>query len=368
MNRFTIIASSVLLVLAACAKVTPVQPKDQEITFAVANYAQATKARSAFDTEQTFGTFAYWTPSNWYTDGTTHLFMNNEEIVYGGGVWAPVSPRFWPKSGRVSFASYAPYSTSGGKYGYGAAPAYSYDHQFTFADYTIVPEANVDLMIADDNNNKDCTNTTNTDGETVISGENVNDFKGVPTIFRHVLTQVRFLFWRTSFGNPNIEEAESWIELNLVQLVGMNDTNTFTDNTWDLDAATGKQTYTLYDGTETGGLKIARPGEEPTLAHDPMILLPQILQTRSEDGGAIVRSQQLVLTYSICTKFKSNPVVQRQEGLTASVTLGQGGLDEWHMNEDITYNVTISPITDTPITFDPAVADWTHLTGELSNE
>ena len=367
MNRFTIIASSALLVLAAsCAKVTPVQPADQEITFAVANLSQATKA-SAFDTEQTFGTFAYWTPSSWATDGTTHLYMNNEEIVYGGGVWAPVSPRFWPKSGKISFASYAPYSKSGGEKGFSAAPAYSYDHHFTFADYTVVPAADVDLMFADDNNNKDCTNTTNTDGTAVISGEGVNDFKGVPTLFRHALTQVRFVFQQKSFGNPSIEEGESWIELALVQLVGMNDTNTFTDNEWDLEVAQGKTTYTLYDGQGTSALKIAKEGEEPTLAHDPMILLPQILAAASEDGGVSVRSQQLMVSYNICTKFASNPVVQRQEGLTVSVPLYQGGLSEWLMNQDITYLVTISPVTDNPITFDPAVADWTNMTGEISN-
>ena len=367
MNRYTIIASSVLLVLAAsCAKVSPVLPQDQEITFAVANVAQATKA-TAFDTEKTFGTFAYWTPTDWATDGTTNLFMNNEEIANDGSVWASVSPRYWPKSGLISFASYAPYCKNGNENGFTAAPAYSYDHQFTFADYTIVPEANVDLMYADDANNKDCTNTTNTDGKTVVSGENdeVNDFTGVPTLFKHALTQVRFNFQRKPFDNPSLDEDESWIEVTSVRLSGLYNKNTFTDNTWDRAQATGEATYTLYEGEE--GLKIAKTDENPTLVGNPMILLPQILTTTGEDA-TVVGPQTLEVTYNICIKFDSNPVVQRQEGLTASVLLGEADLKDWEMNKDITYLVTISPYTDTPITFDPAVADWTHLTGELSNE
>lgn len=373
MNRIAIIASSVLLVLAACAKVTPVEPPgQQEITFTVANLAQATKA-SAFDPKKTFGTFAYWTPTNWATDGTTHLFMNNEEISNVGGVWAPADPHYWTKSGMISFASYAPYCEAKGTLGFTVAPAYSKDHHFTFTDYTIVDEADVDLMFADDYNNKDCTHTTNTTGEAVVSvdesGQEVNNFKGVPTLFRHALTQVRFTFRQKAYGNTSVDEENSWIEVAHVELLDLHNKNTFTDNTWDLSTAEGEVSYLLLDGENDAAVKIAKASEgNPTLIGNPLIVLPQSLLSVVENEYSY-GPQMLKVTYNICTKFKSNDTVQRQDGFTVMVPLGsEDRLTDWEMNQDITYLVTINPFSDDPVSFDPAVADWTIVNGELAVE
>lgn len=373
MKRFTIIASSVLLVLASCAKVAPVSPPDQEITFTVANLAQATKA-SAFNPKETFGTFAYWTPTNWATDGTTHLFMNNEEISYDGGVWAPADPHYWTKSGMISFASYAPYCAEAGKLGFTVAPAYSKDHKFTFKDYTIVSTTDVDLMIADDNNNKNCTQETNTTGTSVVSidenGNQVNNFKGVPTLFTHALSRVRFVFQQKLYGNPSVEEENSWIEVTSVEVLNLFNKNTFTDNQWDMTAAQGNVAYAYLAATENP-VKIAKASAgTPTQVGEPKIVLPQILATVNDDDDDQpvynYGNQTLRVYYNIHTKFKSNPTVQVQSGLTEDVVLGKVGLNEWKMNQDITYRVTISPYTTDPITFDPAVTDWTLSSGELS--
>lgn len=374
MNRFTIIASSVLLVLAACAKVTPVSPPDQEITFTVANLAQATKA-SAFNPEESFGTFAYWTPNSWWYDEDPSLFMNNEKIsLLSGGVWAPADPHYWTKSGTISFASYAPYCAAKGTLGFTVAPAYSRDHHFTFTDYTIVDETNVDLMIADDSSNKNCTQATNTSGEAVVSideeGNEVNSFKGVPTLFTHALSRVRFVFQQKLYGNPSVEEENSWIEVTSVEVLNLFNKNTFTDNKWNLAAAQGNVAYAYLAVTENP-VKIAKASAgTPTQVGEPKIVLPQILATVNDDDDDQpvynYGNQTLRVYYNIHTKFKSNPTVQVQSGLTEDVVLGKVGLDKWEMNQDITYRVTISPYTTDPITFDPAVTDWTLSSGELS--
>lgn len=370
MKKYLIFAAAALLALAACSKVTPVEQPDQAITFQVVNHVQRTKANTAFDIQKKFGTFGYWTATDWDTDGDANKIFDNLPVKHDNGVWGFETTQYWPKSGKISFASYAPYV------GDVDWLSYSKEGGFMFDGYVIADNADVDLMIADDENNKDCTKETNADGQTVISGTNTNNFTGVPTLFVHVLSQLNFQFQQKRYNNESVTEDLSFITVKKVELVSLYNESTFVLRGWEsLDdqdpEAKGEATYTVYD--EEDGTVINKepevteeqpnPTPDPTSLGDPKIVLPQILKS----GDGVVGPQILKITYDITTKYVSNTTPQVQEDVVTSVNLGNGTLTQWLQNQNITYLVTISPYSDDPITFDPAVAPWAEdISGTIS--
>ena len=366
MKKYILIASAALLALAACTKVTPVDQPEQAINFQVVNYLQTTKANTAFPTDVKFGTFGYWTATDWATNKDANRIFNNLPVKYANSVWAFETPQYWTKSGKISFASYAPYAE-------GATwLAYSYAHGFTFTNYVISDDADIDLMIADDANNKDCTKETNADGQTVISGTNTNNFKGVPTLFVHVLSQLNFAFQQKLYNNDNVTESASKITVKKVELVGLYNKSTFTDKKWDSTAdapaaTSGEASYVIYNNTTGTAINKENNDNGPTTLGDPIIVLPQILKTGTGDN-AVIGPQILKITYDITTKYVTNDTPQVEENIVTSVKLGDGTLAKWLQNQNITYTVTISPYSDNPITFDPAVAPWDEVTGTIDVE
>ena len=127
MKRLFIISAAALALMASCAKVEPVVT-DQPFTFAVANYAQQTRAE-AYSTDDTFGVYAYWTSENWETDGTTNSFMTNDKVFYSPeyaqGQWGTRAKYYWPRTGKLTFACYSPYTAQGNEKGYSGVPAFN---------------------------------------------------------------------------------------------------------------------------------------------------------------------------------------------------------------------------------------------------
>ena len=103
MKKTILLASVMLLVLAACSKVSPAGDADEqrEIGFRAARYV--TKADF---TNESFGTYAWFTADN---GSENEPFMVNERVGLVGGKWMPVNSRYWPKSGYIDFISYSPY-------------------------------------------------------------------------------------------------------------------------------------------------------------------------------------------------------------------------------------------------------------------
>lgn len=110
-----------LLALASCSKVVPMtgEAGDQAVTFQVAGYAAGTKANVSlaeeFNSFHTYGIFHSTDPNadenQWFMraeEGDDH----GEEVVATGEypnvtLWSPAHPYYWPKTGNVSFYSYA---------------------------------------------------------------------------------------------------------------------------------------------------------------------------------------------------------------------------------------------------------------------
>ena len=60
-------------------------------------------------------------------------------------------------------------------------------------------------------------------------------------------------------------------------------------------------------------------------------------------------------------KYNSAPDVWATEEAVSAVRLNNGTITSWQDNQNITYRISINPYNTLPITFDPAVVDWTDV-------
>ena len=343
MKKTIIIALAAVVALASCTKVEKKEvAKETPMTFKVINYLQQTKANTAY-TGDAFGTFAFWTATNWETDGDANVYMNNDKIIYGPdyaqGEWGPEDARYWTKTGCITFASYSPYTT-GSDNGFSEIPVFTKEKGFVFNNYTVPINGDVDLMVADliadqSKNNPEYMLSQNTDG--------------VPTLFRHVLSQIAFKFKTNENPNPNVEESE--IVIKSVTIKNINNEGTYTQN--DTDVWSGQSGSEDYELNPTTSPITVKPGDDPASTEvENVILLPQELT----DGG-----QQIEIEYTIRTKYASNDEWV-EENITTTVDLVTPEIPEWDPNESVVYTITINPVdtsAENAILFDPAVAEWT---------
>ena len=384
MKKYFIIAVTALAALAACSKneVNDSRP-DSLIRFSVVNHLQRTKAPTAgleYPKGVPFGTHAWWTQNNWtgVAADQTYVFMDNQEVAYNSTnkEWAPTQAFYWTKTGYTTFASYSPYTADGTDNGYSAVPTYDVAKGFLFTNYTIVDGTNVDLMYS--NLAANCTKDTNTDGALVTDDTTPEGaFTGVPTIFNHALCQIGFAFRTIGRKNPNVEDIK--IVLKDVDIVNINKKGSFTqipasgakwtsDHTVAADLASYDYApaspieLSLIDNTAAN---VASTTNYTALA-TTRILLPQVLEDDDDptdltvDPIATTSDQKLVVSYTIKIKYASATEWATEEAVSA-VRLNNGTITSWQDNQNITYRISINPYNTLPITFDPAVVDWTDV-------
>lgn len=392
MKKYLIIALAAIVTMA-CTRVETVDTTpDTPIRFAVVNHLQQqqTKATTglAYPTSVPFGTFAWWTEGNWAdaTNPKDYVFMDNEQVSYQATpkVWAPSQTYYWTKTGKLTFASYSPY-TDGTDKGFSAVPVYDVTKGFLFNDYTVVNTTDIDLMYA--NLAADCTQNSNGSGSMVYdgtTGENGTDhgYSGVPTIFNHALCQLGFEFRSLGNLNPNVDKII--IDLTKVEIANIDKTGSFTQIPAVTTPATPRwatnhtaTAVTSYDFSPSAAISMEvkpdntenRASVTYTSTGVSRILLPQILQDDDDltdatvDPIATTTDQKLVLTYNIKSHYKNTAadVFAVENDVKTTVRLYKGNIAEWKENQNITYRITINPYSSDTITFDPAVIDWTDV-------
>ena len=343
MKKSLIIVLPVLAACVACAKVDVQQEEERPVTFNVVNYLQQTRANTAYSTENTFGTYAYFTPTDWKTDGTGTPFYENEEVKYGPdyapGEWGTEGRFFWPKVAKLTFASYSPYvnSSTASSMGFSDVPTFSQVRGFVFSRYAVVPDADVDLMVADL-----VIDQTANRNEYALS----SNTEGVPTLFRHVMTQVALTFKCGENFNPGVDGSE--IVIKRVRLTGIREVGDFSQNGLPMwTRQSGSAEYEFNPDSEGSHIIMSDPSKVYQPAVSSFILLPQELT----EGG-----QRLELVYSIRTSYDGSWT--EESDMTATVDLVTDAIPTWSPNMSIVYNITIDPISKDPILFDPAIADW----------
>ena len=368
MKKYILLAVAALTLSAACTKVETVAP-DQKIAFDVVNYATQTRANSVFADEwanATFFTNAWFYPTP--NDAPQH-YMNNVEIKLTEGAWQPDEAYYWPRTGTINFFSYASKNALGNEVDPGNA---AYGTTFKIADHTVVADDNIMIADAVYNAGK---NDHNVDGNLIVTGENqTNNYTGVPTLFRHLLSQVSVnvkLATRKDIKGTNSFEAT--LTSATVKNVAKKGTLELTAGR---SAAAGLATVAwtpASDGTQVGWtLPATAVTEDITLTVPNTVLVINATNKESENvnllnnrsvlpqtltAGDPATTTVVALEIAFQLVTKHGTTAYATENVTLTANLYSAAVPSWNMNQRVTYNVTIDPVGET-ITFDPAVAEW----------
>lgn len=187
-----IVLFSAVAALAACSKnevVPAVSCENVEISYKVAPRTKADP--QTFDTKNVFASWAYYLPSgkNWETnfkEAQIYIGKDGEEgatISYGNNVWKDqTTSYYWPKEGSLTFFAYSLNSNSlTDKSGTDTHfTCLNHDSQYgIFGSLNLDTHPNTDFLVADIASDK-------------TANENVYNFNGVPTLFKHKLSRVKF--------------------------------------------------------------------------------------------------------------------------------------------------------------------------------
>ena len=187
-----IVLFSAVAALAACSKnevVPAVSGENVEISYKVAPRTKADP--QTFDTKNVFASWAYYLPSgkSWETnfkEAQIYIGKDGEEgatISYGNSVWKDqTTSYYWPKEGNLTFFAYSLNSSSlTDKSGTDTHfTCLNHDSQYgIFGTLNLDTHPNTDFLVADIASDK-------------TANEKVYNFNGVPTLFKHKLSRVKF--------------------------------------------------------------------------------------------------------------------------------------------------------------------------------
>ena len=374
MKKHIIIALAAAVALAACTKVS-VDEQLEKISFQVASYMVQTKATGTSLLNE--GCNSFYTNA-WYTPGTgsVQYFMQNVEILPDANsnptTWAPADAYYWPKSGTLNFFSYASKNALAASeldFGESADPKGTV---FTITGHNVAADDNI--MIADAVYNAGIGNKEQND---ITDSDNSNDPQGVPTLMRHLLSQISFTI---GLATPSAASGTTNFEATITSATLKNVVNkgslALTANASDATGLNTKTWSPASDGTAVGwtaatsteDITLTAPAHTLTLAEsatsgnvEDMLVNRTVLPQAISSNDDI----EIEIVYNLDTKHGTT-VYTHQEGLTVTGKLKNvTAVPSWNMNQRITYNVTINPITDL-ITFDPAVVAWTTTSGTLA--
>ena len=372
MKKLFIIAAAAVVALAACTKTEVVNnTPDQAITFQVANYSTSTKADSHGHTSlidegfNSFKTYAWYTPA---TGTANQAFMAPATVEYDSTnkLWhATDRTYFWPKTGYVNFFSFA------GNHLPDAVDLNS--SSLAEAHYTtaITVATDDNILIADgaygfySNPN---------------AAHGLNDVtKGVPTLFRHMLSRVKF--------DVCVDATEVTDNKNNWEIV-VNSAVVSYRNQGKLEVAFPATPTIAFDADghpTTAGTTAKYTTEAWTPENVTNVELNKISSTvtTNADGGSVSTPVELIadsvvmpqtlattgvtfaINYTITHTYNgANPIVETVPISAKALTAFATPVSAWDVNTIYTYHIIIKPNGE--ILFDPAVEEWVEETTEPS--
>lgn len=382
-----------LLALAACSKVSSIEEPGQAVTFEVANYAARTKADNvSLATEfNSFHTYAIYHSTD--TQNPNQWFMQDVEVVAQGGQtitkWAPARPYYWPKTGDISFYSYAGTRTPDVYPQPGAETKMVFGKDgATGTDLTInaVPVAAVA-----DGNTTGAAATNSTPADNILVADPAFKFKGnvddsygvdaglnpktgVPTLFHHMLAKVRFQVildaqnrdanttWTATIPAQKMIEVPNQGSLVVTYPAATTSgTAPFTSAVWTLASQSSKGEVLAKATTleAKGGVRNPAVGADPVnlIAETEYVVIPQAF-----GDFALHFKFDLKTSYQAST---GSPVQDLTEtinledlypGLSMKAFAPNANAWNWEANHIYTYTITIKPNEE--VLFDPAVVKW----------
>ena len=362
MKKLFIIATAVLATVA-CSKTEVLNNEpDQAISFQIANYAGQTKAGETSLKDEGFNNFKTWA---WYTSSTAsnQAFMAPATVTWDAGntQWAPSDHvYYWPKTGYINFFSFA-----GNFYPSTVALDGETKAVATYAENTIATNSNI--LVADG-----AYGFFNNDAP-VYKLDGVT--KGVPTLFRHMLSRVKFdvkvdatdvddvkNHWKVTVTSATVSyRNKGTLVVNFPATPAITlgadhkpttagQTLKYTSETWTpASAANATLTNAADVIVETDGHAASAAKE---LIADSVVM-PQTIATT---GVTVALTYTLEHTYD-----GSTPISEVVPISAKALTDFTPSIAAWAPNTIYTYHIIIKPAADNKILFDPAVETWAEI-------
>lgn len=350
MYKNLFIAAAAVAVLASCTKneVNPVSVPEQEISYQAVVGPKTkglTSTQSSFSTENVFVSYGYrlmGSSKNWannkadailYIDGATIGYQSGDGA--STGVWRSVGTDryYWPNNGSVTFFAW---SNNKKKDDANATSlvagtvSCAKENGIKVAGYNAQSNKNYDFMVADIAEDKK-------------SNENLYEYTGVPTLFRHKLCQVKYSVKTDVTYTLTKFQINSLAFNNIYQTADYSQYNP--DNNNDKWTSTGSKALSVpyYSSTShTGDLSTSiYPATNYWTdgINDQFYFIPQTF-----DDDAI-----LEIKYTIETEGATGTQ------LTKSIKLNELFPDGWVKNKIYTINISLGL---KEILWDPAVENW----------
>ena len=245
----------------------------------------------------------------------------------------------------------------------------AYGQSFAISGFT--PVADDNIVIADAvynaglNVNEDGTMVT----DDLATGTTDSGFNGVPTMFRHLLSQVTFTIglatttptvgttnYSATIKSFTVKSAANTGSLSLT--AGASSGTALNVQPW-TPAADGTQVG--WTASATADLAFTAPTAALTLAAGQTTgNIETVVENRTVLPQALADAVVLEIVYDLQTKH-GNTVYASEENVKVTAQLNTLTIKNWCMNQRVIYNVTINPVTGL-VKFDPAVAAWTTAT------
>ncbi len=383
MKKLIFIAALAAAILPGCTKneVKPEVP-DQPISFTTAVGSSITKTvidDNVFPTTEQFATFAYWldegetwpddaTKAKEYipfgTDSNSRTLVSYDEEQ---NLWTTATPYYWPTTGSLTFFSF--YHPQIKEVTFDTTKGLQFSRDLAGSD-----DQGKDIMVADVVTEQ----TKNTDNA------NGSGFNGVPTKFRHVMSQVVDFFINTEMDYTNGHGDGTWqagdisITLNSIKIRNVYVKATYTSGlepseanpgTWSEYAAEGGHmvTYTWFDATQDDEFQVT---STKTQVPDATITVSEGTDSYDVTRGAILILPQsfvnseypenadadIEVIYTITYHIANGGTIEEQ--ITREIKLAEihaAQNNAWQMNKKITYNLTIGL---DQILWAPSVVSW----------
>lgn len=353
-----IVLLSAVAALAACSKnevVPAVSGENVEISYKVAPRTKADP--QAFDTHNVFASWAYYLPSgknwsdNWDVRKDAKPYIGEEfvgsTISHKDGVWKDqTTSYYWPKGGKLTFFAYSLNSNTLRNQDHTDTFFYCENDENAYGISGILnldAHPNTDFLVADIATDK----TTN---------ESKYNFTGVPTLFKHRLSRIKFAVKKKA------DYANATITLNSITFNKLINGMTYTQfnksgdgfseymNTEKASRSTQVYTQTNFEVASTEFVSIPESNEVR------YIYIPQNFKDITDNIATIE------VKYTVTFKKGAS---ETDKGISETYikTLNVKNIfDSWDMGKRYTFNLIFSL---DEIKWAPAVGDWENETKNI---
>ena len=343
----------------SCTKVEQAESAQAQISYNVVQYTQ-TKAAGLYPKTEKFISTAFY-----LEDGKTWAANHSEAIAYIENAtisydetrtsWHDAAHSYyWPRAGKLNFLSYSPAAIQ-------PQTKIDKDTGITIKDWDVNANQNIDIMVAD-------VQTEQT------SNQNVGTYTGVPTIFRHKLSQIVGFEFNTfedyahghdgSASKPYQNEDFVFI-VNEIQIGNLIQKGTYKSSydvgtavakigAWIPDGSADASSYTWYNGSKT--VLYSTSSMTPVtggLSH--IMLLPQTFANPGEADPSTVPHLKLVYTQRSYTSGTYSDV--QKTAYVSLYDLFQSSANKININRQIKVRITFNLQADL-ITWAPDQDDW----------